>query len=583
MAGCGGGLFGSFGVVIFRKPLYSGRVFRGTFVHIFHKYSNNFRSKFKIQKAIQNEWILKAGLNNFQIVSTTKCVLPQGTPALAGFATFFLQEQLADARLWRSLLAHDAKHLDLSGQSWAARVCRDSLGFWGHKLREINSYLGLQKDSLEAASGFRPGSVLCVLCIFIWSLFVMKELRMYWLTVQGIYWTPRSIESTAGETLKISCVRLWALISLYFLRASIVITGLFGGVLWLGKTTSWVEMIFMTSALPMVLNLDKHVFAAIMPMEIKLGIQRFRPFKVTYSRIHSQVETFLAAFLVVTLLLVSYSQVINPMEQALLDMKLELCGGKLDFVAAFNPDTQMTLAMETALDRPAARAVGDYIFSSASPASPASQPSCMAFTQPRSFGAEESQSMREEANLAACWEDLMNSSEVNSSQEEFLLHRGAAALVLGLPKRLSCEEMAGRCQDPEARLLRLACGITCGCAASESSSPWYKVEAQGCSPKCLQKATVNPVTCSNPILNQTWYDLWDEYIPALSGFLQKDLTLDETHSQLLQTVEGMKSQGCAFLLTEPKERLTGKEWCAGHPDLFRPFTQVCPESCGLCI
>ncbi|CAK9069412.1 unnamed protein product [Durusdinium trenchii] len=494
------------------------------------------------------------------------------------------QEQLMEARLWRNRMAHDAKFMDLSGHSWAWRVCENFEGFWGSKLREINDHLALRPNDLEMTSAFRPGSVMCILCIFLWSLMVMKEVRMYWLTCQGLYWAPRSEESTEGRTVSVSSCRVWSLIFVYFLRTAIASALLAGGVLWLAKTTSLLEMMFMTAAFPMILNIDKHVFAAIMPMEIKLGIQKFPPFQLTYSRVHSQMEAFLGAFLIATVLLVTYSQLIGPRESLFLQVKRELCAGHLDFVASYNPDTQLTYAMREMAEVPAVRAVEDYKFSSSSACSSGSCWKPLIFTEARRFWLDTSRTMQQEAQKAPCWELSSNESDATWA----LLRSSAARALLVAPGETeapSCEEMADRCLEPSARLLRLACGVTCGC--TELKSPWYRVEAQGCSSKCLAQSAPSLLNnpCDNVVSNQTWNDLWDEYVPVLSGFLKRNLSQDETSaaSQLQQSVQGMKSEGCGYLLKEPFEWHTGAKWCEGHPDLFRPFADLCPESCGLCI
>ena len=91
----------------------------------------------------------------------------------------------------------------------------------------------------------------------------------------------------------------------------------------------------------------------------------------------------------------------------------------------------------------------------------------------------------------------------------------------------SCEELRHRCEDKEARLVRLACPVTCGCA-DNMASPWYKadwrpildvsrlcgaqVASQGCPTQC--QAFLNS-TCDEPS-NETWGNLWDDYASRTS-------------------------------------------------------------------
>lgn len=480
--------------------------------------------------------------------------------------------QVSDANSWRNLLAHDAKYVDLSGKSLATQACSAAYsgfaGPAGSMIQEINLYLGLSNEQFDMST-FRPGTIVCVLCILIWSLCVMKELRSYWLMIQAIFWIPRAAMSEMEGTLALSCNRVWMLISLYALRTSISLGLLGGGIRLLGNTTSLLQMILITAALPVILNIDKQFFRAVMPMEIKIGIQRFKPFRIHYSRLHSQIETFVAVFLVLAVLLVSYSEVVRVFEEGILDIKVQLCGGQQAFVVAHNPSSQLTYALQTGTTQGAAvQAVELYRYSS--PSSP-----WVILSSEESFQTQASRGMKEEAALALCWEEQTDTS---SSQ----LARNAAALALKHNETTaSCQDLAQKCQEPSARLLRMACGVTCGCSEPHSS-PWYKVEAQGCSSACLASAssTASVIPCQDmDKANQTWQDLWDEYMPALTDFLT--LSGNET-TALLQTVQDMKSQGCAFLLQQQFEPATGAKWCEGHPELFRPLSYLCPLSCGGC-
>jgi len=483
--------------------------------------------------------------------------------------------QVSDANSWRNLLAHDAKYVDLSGNSLATQACSAAYsgfaGPAGSMIQEINLYLGLSNEQFDMST-FRPGTIVCVLCILIWSLCVMKELRSYWLMIQAIFWIPRAAMSEMEGTLALSCNRVWMLISLYALRTSISLGLLGGGIRLLGNTTSLLQMILITAALPVILNIDKQFFRAVMPMEIKIGIQRFKPFRIHYSRLHSQIETFVAVFLVLAVLLVSYSEVVRVFEEGILDIKVQLCGGQQAFVVAHNPSSQLTYALQTGTTQGAAvQAVELYRYSS--PSSPSSP--WVILSSEESFQTQASRGMKEEAALALCWEEQTDTS---SSQ----LARNAAALALKHNETTaSCQDLAQKCQEPSARLLRMACGVTCGCSEPHSS-PWYKVEAQGCSSACLASAssTASVIPCQDmDKANQTWQDLWDEYMPALTDFLT--LSGNET-TALLQTVQDMKSQGCAFLLQQQFEAATGAKWCEGHPELFRPLSYLCPLSCGGC-
>ncbi len=405
----------------------------------------------------------------------------------------------------------------------------------------------------------------------------MKELRSYWLMIQVIFFLPRSPLSSMGETLSLSCGRVWTLMALYALRTSISLLLLLGGILLLGSTTSLVQMILITAALPVILNIDKQFFSAVMPQEIKSEIQNFKPFRIHYSHIHSQIETFVAAFLVMTVLLVSDSLLLGPMAQRKLDSKFELCGGQQAFVVDYNPDTQLTFAIRTPITDEGAvgvvQAVEEYKFSSV----PFFAPSLMTFTTEERFSIQSLRSMKEEATLAACWEE-----DVSLSNATLQTALKAAALPLGSTEISTCEALAGKCNEGPGRLLRLVCGVPCGCTEPQSS-PWYKVEAQGCAKACLAVANAKaemPMPCEDvDKASEAWQDFCEEYIPAVSNFQNVE---NDTLSGLQQTVQTMKSLGCPFLLQEEVETVTGSRWCMGHDDLFRPLRYLCPASCAVC-
>ena len=49
-----------------------------------------------------------------------------------------------------------------------------------------------------------------------------------------------------------------------------------------------------------------------------------------------------------------------------------------------------------------------------------------------------------------------------------------AASAMGRPHATTCEELADLCSMPDARLLRVVCGATCGCTELRTSA-WHRV------------------------------------------------------------------------------------------------------------
>ncbi|CAJ1347698.1 unnamed protein product, partial [Effrenium voratum] len=158
------------------------------------------------------------------------------------------------ARLWRSFVAHDARHLDLAGTSLASRVCGQDgalivANAQASLVEEINSYLNLQPDQFNT-DGFRPGAVLCMLCILIWSVFVIRELRTYLQSFLGLLTLRRGGLSvlTQGSEI-VSYQRLGLLILVHLCRVVMAIWLLYAGILWLASTTSIADLILNCVAL----------------------------------------------------------------------------------------------------------------------------------------------------------------------------------------------------------------------------------------------------------------------------------------------------------------------------------------------
>ena len=99
-----------------------------------------------------------------------------------------------------------------------------------------------------------------------------------------------------------------------------------------------------------------------------------------------------------------------------------------------------------------------------------------------------------------------------------------AGLVFGRQMAASCQELVEFCDLPEAQLLRLVCGDTCGCT-SPLSSPWHKTKDQGFSVSCLLEANwrKKDVSCEDDE-SRGWADFWHNYAPAVSFFYGRDVT-----------------------------------------------------------
>eukprot|EP00913_Durusdinium_trenchii_P023691 g22254.t1 len=134
----------------------------------------------------------------------------------------------------------------------------------------------------------------------------------------------------------------------------------------------------------------------------------------------------------------------------------------------------------------------------------------------------------------------------------------SAAIELDVySSNVQCQDMREQCKRPDARLLRMVCGVTCGCT-DPLASPWHKVKAQGCS------------------------DFWDGYGTAVSTYYGQDISKTAVWPFASNVSERLRMLGCQGLrVPQLQTELVSKaRWCEGFPPLFRPLAWLCPNACG---
>ena len=137
------------------------------------------------------------------------------------------------------------------------------------------------------------------------------------------------------------------LLTTYVVRVAIASVLLFGGILWLARTTSIEELMLNAVALNSILDVDEFLFAGMAPIKIQHAIQNVTPIRIRYSRYRSQLESLVHFSALLTLILLSYFLLLVPLSDAMLAVKSELCGGIQRFVVSYNAATQMTIGLAT--------------------------------------------------------------------------------------------------------------------------------------------------------------------------------------------------------------------------------------------
>ncbi|CAE7655236.1 unnamed protein product [Symbiodinium sp. CCMP2456] len=512
------------------------------------------------------------------------------------------ETSVQSAKDWRTSIAHDSRHLDLAGTSLVSRVCAGDGSLILSTVQatlvgQINDFLGLQATEF-AFNFWQPGTLLCMLCILLWSLCVYKELRKIWHSMEAAATLPKArVTDFRDNTIHcLSYSRAFALMITYLIRAGLASVLLVAGILWLARTTSIEELMLNAVALNAILDVDEFLFEGMTPIKIQRAIRSIEPINVRYTRRRSQVESLVHFVAVLATVWSSYLLLLVPLCETMLTVKHELCGGQRDFVVAYSSETQVSWGVRTediATVRasyefsPIERAVMSY---KGTPSSLQEDwPQTIHFSDDRrTFDTDVARTM---TNLGDTYPFCMETTvlletgqlhqdpALQPTVETFLRN---AATALGRPNATTCAELADLCSSPDARLLRMTCAETCGCTDPESSA-WHKVQSQGCSGICLAEATAKLQTaeCEDDVVNHTgWQSFWHGYEGAIIGHYGDRVTTTQFFGWIGSIAQDFLTYGCPILQILPTEILTGVSWCDGHPQLFRPLASMCPIQCG---
>eukprot|EP00439_Symbiodinium_sp_Y106_P069649 s538_g12.t1 len=514
------------------------------------------------------------------------------------------EEEVDTARRWRAGIAHDYKYMDLQQTSLATRVCSADGALilsTATLVNHINAFMGLSTGDFVPGT-YQPGILLCVLCILLWSLCVYKEFRNILLSVEAILTVPLTPTTVYRDNTlhSLSSTRQKVLLVTFFTRTVIASVLLIAGIRWLARTTSITDLMLNAVALNAILDVDEWLFAGFSPISIELSVKQLNPITVSYSQRRSQAEAVGLLALLLTTLLIPYVVLLQPLGQTMSDVKWEMCAGNQNFVVVQNAETQVITGMDTK----------NYSAADISVIERAVQ--------------RQIHSAREEVSYYISFQpgqqqfELQKNHDMHSDQEQWTACVETDYLQPGgylygdplmgtlVPPRLhtalamlgdfrevgNCTEVQHLCDLPQARLLRMVCGATCGCT-DPLSQPFHKVIRGGCTESCLKlnEPLLGQVACKDQVPGEgessdgwqaRWKSFWDIYPDALSDFFGNDMSQTVIYSNIKNLVAEMKVRGCPGL-SDPTlqfEITSSAKWCEGFEPLFRPLAYICPESCG---
>ncbi|CAE7217352.1 serS [Symbiodinium sp. CCMP2592] len=490
------------------------------------------------------------------------------------------ENHIQNVEKWRVGVAHDYRHMDLAQTSLDVSLIVSTSQ--ATLLDEIDTFLGLLKPFNVSL-----GILLCMLCILMWCLYLCNEFRAIGLSLEAVLQIPRRAYTTFdhGRFATISYLRFALYCLARITRGVIAGLLLYAGILWLANTTSITDLMLNAVALGAVLDVDEMFFAALMPKKIQIKIQDLEAIKINYTRRRSQIEAVLLLLIMCGLMLWPWFYLVEPLANHMLEVNATLCGGNQDFVVGINSNQGITIGRETT-----------------------------------NFGADRNVSLIEIAvrDLAFRGDDSLSSNYVLISQvaRDFEIKRtelmsAAAARImhctdfdqyyihgqpnagnyepywwntapgLGFPQESTCQDMKEHCDDENGELLRLSCGITCGCAEA-GTNPWFRVQERGCSSNCLgeMRHAIGDQSCTDVTTGSTaWKAFWEEYPHIVSSFMGEQN--QSKIGQLEEVRAHMLSHGCSALsnTSYEVEELTQRDFCSGHSQLWAPLSTLCPATC----
>eukprot|EP00439_Symbiodinium_sp_Y106_P016678 s3216_g2.t1 len=246
------------------------------------------------------------------------------------------ESEIQIARTWRANIAHDSKYKDLADTSLASRVCNGDGSLiqstvQANLLSEIDSFLGISATGEPfEPSNLQPGTILSGLCILLWCIYLCKEFRAIWVSVEAALQIPRAHVTIfkTGRFVTISWRRLGVYLTLRLARTAVAGCLLYAGIQWLARTTNIADLILNAVALGAILEIDEMIFVSLLPKKVQVAIYELEAIQ----------EGLFIFIMVATLSLAPFFMWVQPLSQTMIAVKKEYCANNQDFVMAFNED-----------------------------------------------------------------------------------------------------------------------------------------------------------------------------------------------------------------------------------------------------
>lgn len=511
------------------------------------------------------------------------------------------KDLLQAAERWRISEAHDHTAVDAGGVSLVSRVCGQDAalsvaGTQSTILGEINAYLGLQPYQLSPTS-VGTGPLLCSVCLFLFTVLILRELRRLFCSVHAVGALPRGCTRLEeGRLVAISRQRLACVLAMGVLRATIAIALLYTGVTWLASTSSITNLILNAAALGFVLDLDERIYETTVPARVQSFIASLEPLR--YRRAPYYMEALAPLVSTIGIVTTCILALVMPISRDMLAVKQALCAGNLDFAVGENPAGFAVARLTTPFGQASQEhnlkvlAVQEL---RALPRDGTPRYSGLG-TSDFHFARDVTMTLEDLSEVSMC-EDMdvfAGGVAVKEQPFGFLTIREETGLYRGQ----SFAERPFRCADYQAfcdseGLMRVWCPLTCGCDDARSGLA-FSQPAKGCPRSCVARAASAIANESCVDMNVSNTSAWERYWRGYQKAMLDELPLKAPEVQ--RFVAHQIATGCSGLAPDP---LGVQDFCddtfpalrnngIGAISAFCPArccrrpnpTAFCPSDCG---
>ena len=196
---------------------------------------------------------------------------------------------------------------------------------------QIKKFLGVESGNS------RPGLLMCMLCLTMWTLTVSCEINGILSLSRAVWHLPRGVTRVeiSGDSAHFCAITLRCccfVLAVQLLRLILAGTLLVCGALWLAYETDIPNLLLNAVALEFVFNVDELIFESLAPLQFKhlLGLVAERPLSVPPLKRWSGLDSVstLSAVLSAAFVMAMFGVYLLPYEAVLFATRDAICGGE---------------------------------------------------------------------------------------------------------------------------------------------------------------------------------------------------------------------------------------------------------------